>query len=95
MFTGMDVKVELVSPGTGLIPTNHWYEAPGPPFTADEVKVTDVPAHTGLADAAIEMLTGSSGLTVIVTVFETAGLPVAQVATEVSRHATASLFEGT
>ena len=48
------------------------------------VKVTEVPEQTGLEDAEIDTLTGSSGLTVIVTTFETAGLPVAQVAFEIT-----------
>jgi len=42
------------------------------------VKVTEVPAQIGLADATIETLTGRMGLTVIVTVFDVAGFPVAQ-----------------
>jgi hypothetical protein len=47
------------------------------------LNVTDVPAQTGLAEGAIAMLTGKSGLTVIVTTFELAGFPVAQVAFEI------------
>ena len=58
------------------------------------VKVTEVPEQTGLAEAAIEMLTGRLGFTVIVTVLEVAGLPVAQVALEVRTQVTASLFRG-
>ena len=46
-------------------------------------KVTDMPAQTGLAEAAIDTLTGSSGFTIMVTVFDVAGLPVGQVAFEV------------
>ena len=59
------------------------------------VKVTDVPEHTGLADDAIETLTGKFGFTVMVTVFEVAGFPVGQIAFEVSTQETASLFSGT
>ena len=58
------------------------------------MKVIDVPEHTGLADAAIETLTGRFGFTVMVTVFEVAGLPVGQVALEVRTQETASLFKG-
>ena len=58
-------------------------------------KVTEVPAQTGLLDGEIEMLTGKLGLTVIVTVFEVAGLPVAQVALDVNRQVMASEFNGT
>jgi hypothetical protein len=47
------------------------------------VKVTEVPAHTGFAEGAIETLTGRFGFTVIVTTLEVAGLPVTHVALEV------------
>jgi hypothetical protein len=52
------------------------------------VKVTDVPAQIGLDEAAIDTLTGRFGLTVIVTVLEVAGLPVAHVALEVITQVT-------
>ena len=58
------------------------------------VNVTEVPAQTGLAEAAIDKLTGSSGFTVMVTVFEVAGLPVGQVAFEVNTQVTTSLLVG-
>ena len=58
------------------------------------VKVTAVPAQTGLASAVIETLTGKLALTVMVMVLEVAGLPVAQVALEVNIHVTTSLFAG-
>ena len=58
------------------------------------VKMAEVPKQTGLEDAEIDTLTGSSGLTIIVTVFEVAGLPVGHVAFEVSTQMTASLFAG-
>ena len=47
------------------------------------VKVTDVPAQTGLDEAAIDTLTGRFGFTVIVIVLEVAGLPVVHVRFEV------------
>jgi hypothetical protein len=59
------------------------------------VKVTEVPAQTGLAEAAIETLAVSNGLTVMVTVFDVAGLPVTQAALVVSTQVKASLFAGT
>jgi hypothetical protein len=59
------------------------------------VKVTEVPAQTGLADAAIDTLTGNSGFTVMVTTLEFAGLPVAQVALEVNTHEIVLLLAGT
>ncbi len=58
-------------------------------------KVTEVPAQTVVAEAEIETLTGKLLLTVIVTVLEIAGLPVAQVALEVNWQVMASEFEGT
>ena len=58
-------------------------------------KVTEVPAQTGLLDGEIKTLTGRFGLTTIVTVFDEAGLPVAQVALEVRMQVTASEFNGT
>jgi len=57
---------------------NHWKDGVAPPLTGVTVKVTEMPAQTGLADGAIETLTGKFGLTVIVTALEVAGLPVTQ-----------------
>ena len=54
----------------------HWYDGDVPPFTGVAVKVTDVPAHTGLADAPIVTLTGRIELTVIVIAFDVDGDPV-------------------
>ena len=59
------------------------------------MKVTEVPAQTGLAEAETDTLTGSNGFTVMVTVLEVAGLPVGQVALEVKTQVTRSLFIGT
>ena len=58
------------------------------------VKVTEVPAQTGFAEAAIEMLTGRLGFTVIVTELDVAGLPVAQVALDVKTQVIMLLFTG-
>jgi hypothetical protein len=63
-------------------------------LTAIAVKVTEVPEQTVVADADTETLTGRTGLTVIVTVPEVAGLPEAQVALEVNSHAIISLLAG-
>jgi hypothetical protein len=46
------------------------------------VKVTLVPAQIVVAEAEMLTLTGKFGFTVMVTVFEVAGLPVGQVALE-------------
>ena len=48
------------------------------------VKVTFVPVQIVVADAATLTLTGKFGLTFIITVFDVAGLPVAQVAFDVN-----------
>ena len=58
------------------------------------VKVTGSPAHIGLADTEIIKLTGSSGFTVMISVLEVAGVPVAQVALEERTQVTASPFTG-
>lgn len=52
------------------------------------VNVTDVPAQMVVALAAMLRLTGKFGFTVIVTVFDVAGLPVTQGAFEVITHVT-------
>ena len=49
--------------------------------------MTEDPEQTGFAEAATETPTGNSGFTVMVTVFDVAGLPVGQVALEVKTHA--------
>ena len=67
-----------------------------PPLTGDAVKVTELPEQTGLADEATVTLTGRFGLTVIVTAFDVAGLPVAQgAALDVKIQVITSLFTGT
>ena len=74
--------------------TFHWYIGAVPPLKAVAVKVTEVPAHTVTADADIETLTGMTGLTVMAIEPEVAGLPEAQVASEVSTQVIISLFAG-
>ena len=94
LFTGTYVNEALFVPA--LIPfTFHWYAGVVPPLVGVAVKVTEIPEHTGFAEAPIDTLTGRFGFTVMVTVLDVAGLPVAQVALEVSMHVTASLFIGT
>ena len=58
------------------------------------VKVTEVPEQTGFADAAIETLTGSGLLTVMVIEFDVAGFPVAQVAFDVNTQVTTLALAG-
>jgi hypothetical protein len=54
--------------------------------------VTLIPSHIVVADAEILILAGKIGLTVIVTPLDVAGLPVAQVALEVSKQVTISVL---
>jgi hypothetical protein len=56
------------------------------------VNVTLVPGQIVVAEAAMLTLTGKFGLTVMVMAFEVAGLPVAQVALDVSTQVTMSPF---
>jgi hypothetical protein len=58
------------------------------------LNVTAVPAQTGFAEAVIAILAGSNGLTVMVILFEVAGLPVTQVRLEVNIQVTTSLVKG-
>ncbi len=75
---------------TGAALTNHAYTGEAPPFVTEAVNVTLVPAQIVVADAEIETLTGRSGLTIIFTVLDVAGLPVAQATSEVNVQVTAS-----
>ncbi len=54
-----------------------------------------LPAQIGLALAVTVTLTGFNGFTVIVIVFDVAGLPVAQELLDSIVHETMSLFRGT
>jgi hypothetical protein len=74
--------------------TFHWYEGVDPPFVGVAVNVTEVPEQTGFADGATETLTGRIGFTVMVTVFEVAGLPDRQVALDVRTQVIASPLTG-
>ena len=56
--------------------------------------VTAVPAHTGLDDAVINMLTAWFGMTVMVTGLEVAGFPLAHKASDVRIHVITSPFKG-
>ena len=53
-----------------------------------------MPAQTGLADGTMATLTGNNGFTVMVTMFDAAGLSMAQVAFEVSTQAMVLLLAG-
>lgn len=68
---------------TGLPLISHWYAGDAPPLTGVAVKVTEVPEHISLEEAAILTETGAVELTVMVTMLDIAGLPVAQARSEV------------
>ena len=70
----------------------HWNEGVEPPLVGVAVNVTLVPEQIVVAVAEILMLTGRFGFTVMVIVFDVAGLPVAQVALEVITQVTVLPF---
>jgi hypothetical protein len=70
--------------------TFHWYAGVVPPLTGVAVNVTDVPGHIGFEEGTMLTLDATFGLTVMLTVFEVAGLPVVQAALEVITQVTAS-----
>ena len=63
-------------------------------MTGVAVKVTPVPAQIEFADGVMDMLTGSNGVTVMMIALDKEGVPVAQVALDVSSQVTASLLTG-
>jgi hypothetical protein len=81
--------VGLLEP-TGAAPTYHWYEGVEPPLVGVAVKLTLVPAQmiSSASDETIDTLTGRFAFTVVVFPALVAGLPVAQVALEVSTTVT-------
>ena len=64
-------------------------------MTGVVVKVTEVPAQTVVAVAAIVTLTGRIGFTVMFRAVEIAGFPEVQVSLEVSVQVTSLPFAGT
>ena len=72
-----EVYVLPVSPTIAEAPLNHWYVGLLPPLVGVAVNVTEAPLQIVLPGfAAMLTLTGKFGLTVIVIVFDVAGLPV-------------------
>ena len=94
LFEGVYEYVAVVAPGTLLPFTFHKYVGADPPLTGIAVKVTDVPAQTGLADAAMVIPADTSELTVMEMVFEVAGFPLTQTAFDVNTQVTASPLMG-
>jgi len=88
LFNVLLAKVALFDP-TETPFTNHAYTGVVPPFIADAVNVTGVPSQTVPAgEAAMLTLTGCSGATSITSVFDGAGLLIAQVAFEFTTQTT-------
>ena len=72
-----DEYVEDVAPAIFTPPFCHWYVGVVPPLLGVAVNVTFVPAQMAPAgDATIVTLAGKFGFTIIVIVFDVAGLPV-------------------
>ncbi len=65
-----------------------------PPLIGLAVKVTVVPETTGLAEAAMDTLTGKMGFTVMVIGLDVAGFPLTQAAFDVNIQVTTSLLLG-
>ena len=77
--------MEPVWPGIRPAPLYHCQVGDTPPLVGVAVKTTEVPAQIAPdGEAAMLTLTGSIGLTVMVTVLEVAGDPDLQVSLEVS-----------
>ena len=74
--------------------TFHWYAGVVPPFIGVAVKVTDDPGQKGFDDAIMVTPARRFELTIIVIVFEVAGLPSGQAMLEVRKHDTRSPFDG-
>jgi hypothetical protein len=84
-----EVYVLPVAPAIFTPPFFHWKVGVVPPLTGVAVKVTDVPAQmTPAGKAAMVTLAGRFGFTIIATVLEVAGLPVAHVASDVRMQVT-------
>ncbi len=88
----VDVQVDEVSPLMAVAPLYHWYAGVAPPLIAVAVNITEDPAQIGFADAKILTEAGKFALTVIVTTFDVAGLPVEHVAFDVIFTVIASLL---
>ena len=65
-----------------------------PPFVGLAVKITDVPLQTVVTGVVITILTGFTVFSIIVIVFEVAGLPVGQAIFEFITQVTRSPLDG-
>lgn len=72
-------NTEPVSLGTGVLFIRHWYAGATPPLVGVNVKVTQVPSHTGIVGRLVILTAGiTTGFTAITTVFEVALAGLAQ-----------------
>jgi hypothetical protein len=74
--------------------TFHWYVGVVPPFIGVAVNVTKDPGQKGFDDAAMVTPAGRFELTIIVIVFDVAGLPIGHAILEVNTQVTKSPFNG-
>jgi hypothetical protein len=74
--------------------TFHWYVGVVPPFIGVAVNVTKDPGQKGFDDAAMVTPAGRFELTIIVIVFDVAGLPRGQAMLEDNTQVTKSPFKG-
>ena len=77
----------MVSPLINTLSLYHWL-----PVAADEVSNTEPPAQNVVGPPGVIVAVAGIGFTVIVMVFDVAGLPVAQVALDVNCTLIASPF---
>jgi len=92
-LVGVRIYVGLFDP-TYILFTIHWKIGLAPPLIPLAVNVTGLPWHDGLEEAPILTLTAREVLTVIVIELDVAGLPVVQVAFDVSLQLTTSPLAG-
>jgi hypothetical protein len=74
--------------------TFHWYVGVVPPLFGVAVNETELPGQNGLDDAEMVTPAGRFELTIIVIVFDVAGLPVVHCAPEFRIQRTWSPFAG-
>ena len=72
----------------------HWYDGRVPPLKGNAVKVTPFPTQKGFVDAEIVTPAGKFVFTVIIIVFDAAGLPMIQLSVDEIKHSTWSPLTG-
>jgi hypothetical protein len=93
LFAGLYVNMcEFVPVFTPF--TFHWYVGVVPPFIGVAVKVMDEPGQKGLDEAAIVIPAGKPVFSIIVIVFDVAGLPSGHAILEFNTQVTKSPFTG-